>query len=230
MKGFAGFPRKGKLIQLPGMFFSDLLPEIDDLAEFKVTLYCFWRVQNKDGQALYVWDREISSDEIFMQGLGATDKERIEALQGGLERAVSRGTLIRAEVTRRGASQALYFINTERGRAMAQGIAEGKWQPDDEPDTRIDLRVERPTIFTLYEQNIAPLTPLISENLRDFEATYPAGWLEEAIGIAVVRNKRNLSYIEGILKRWQTEGRSADGQPKDGRRFLSGKYRDEINY
>lgn len=231
MQGFGGFPPKSKLIKLPAAFFSDLLPQIDDLAEMKVTLYCFWRLQQKDGQAAYVWEREIASDEVFMAGLGAGQSEQASALQGGLERAVARGALLKADVVRGGKTEALYFVNTERGRAMAQGIAEGKWQPDDEPNLLLDLRMERPTIFTLYEQNIGPLTPMISENLRDFEATYPAGWLEEAIGIAVARNKRSLKYIEGILKRWQTEGRAGDeDQPQNGSRFLSGKYRDEINH
>jgi DnaD/phage-associated family protein len=230
MKGFGGFPPRGKLIKLPGLFFSELLPQIDDLAEMKVTLYCFWRLGHKDGPAAYVWEQEISADGVFMGGLGASESEQLDALRSGLERAAARGTLIRAEALLKGKAEALYFINTDRGRAMAQGLAEGKWQPDDKPNVLIDLRVERPTIFSLYEQNIGPLTPMISENLRDFETTYPAGWLEEAIGIAVARNKRSLAYIEGILKRWQTEGRAGDDQPRDGSRFLSGKYRDEINY
>ena len=231
MQGFGGFPAKSRLIKLPAAFFSDLLPQIDDLAELKVILYCFWRLQHMDGQAAYVWQREVATDEVFMAGLGSGQSEQAAALRSGLERAVARGALLKAEVARGEKTEALYFVNTERGRAMAQGIAEGKWQPDDEPNLMLDLRVERPTIFTLYEQNIGPLTPLISENLRDFEATYPPGWLEEAIGIAVTRNKRNLKYIEGILKRWQTDGRTDDEQSsKDGSRFLSGKYRDEINH
>ena len=230
MKGFGGFPPKGRLIKVPGMFFSDLLPQIDDLAELKVTLYCFWRLQQKDGQAAYVWEREIASDEVFMDGLGSGEAEQAATLKAGLERAVARGALLKAEVIRGQKPEALYFVNTERGRAMAQGIADGQWEPDDQPNTMLDLRVERPTIFTLYEQNIGPMTPMIGENLRDFEATYPAGWIEEAIQIAVANNKRSLRYIEAILKRWQTEGRGDTFQAKDGSRFLSGKYRDEIDH
>jgi len=61
-----------------------------------------------------------------------------DATPGGEEQAS-------AEVARGEKHEALYFINTERGRAMAQGILDGKWEPDDEPDTMLDLRVERPT-------------------------------------------------------------------------------------
>jgi DnaD/phage-associated family protein len=218
------------LIKIPGIFFSELLPEIDDLAELKVTLYCFWRLQHKDEQAPYVWEREIMADKSFMAGIGSNEDEQLDALRGGLERAAARGTLLKAQTQRHAKTEALYFINTERGRAMAQGIAEGKWQPEDDPNALIDVRIERPNIFTLYEQNIGPLTPMIGENLQEFEKAFPAGWIEEAIGIAVARNKRSLKYIEGILKRWQAEGRTGGDQQDDSSRFLSGKYRDEINY
>jgi DnaD/phage-associated family protein len=230
MKGFGGFPAKGRLIKIPGLFFSELLPVIDDVAEMKVTLYCFWRLQRKDEQTPYVWEREIVSDKVFSAGMGSSESDRLDALRRGLERATARGTLLKAEAQRKGKSEALYFMNTERGRAMAQGIADGKWQPEDDPSVLLDLRIERPNIFTLYEQNVGPLTPIISENLQEFEAVYSAAWVEEAIRIAAMQNKRSLKYIEAILKRWQTEGRTDSSVSKDVDYFLSSKYRDEINY
>ena len=69
------------------------------------------------------------------------------------------------------------------------------------------LRVQRPNIFVLYEQNIGVLTPLIADQLRDMEKTYPPDWIDEAFEIAVSRNKRHLRYIQSVLKRWETEGR-----------------------
>ncbi|MBN1429815.1 MAG: DnaD domain protein [Anaerolineae bacterium] len=232
MKGFSGFPQKGRLTKIPGLFFSALLPQIDSLAEMKVTLYCFWRLQQKEGQVTYVWEDELAGDQIFMAGLAGREEQRRQALQEGLERAVARGTLLQVEVSRRdGQTGRMYFVNTERGRAAVKGIEAGKWSPDAEPDTLLDLSVERPNIFTLYEQNIGPLTPLIADRLQDFEATYPSDWIEEAIRIAVARNKRNLSYMDAILKRWQTEGRQDNrDHTSDGQRFISGKYRDEIEY
>ena len=50
--------------------------------------------------------------------------------------------------------------------------------------------MERPNIFTLYEQNIGLLTPLIADQLRDMEKSYPPDWIDEAFTIAVGRNKR----------------------------------------
>jgi len=231
MKGFSGFPQKGRLTKIPGLFFSALLPQIDSLAELKVTLYCFWRLQQKEGQTVYLWEEELASDQIFMSGLGVRGDQQRQALQEGLERAVARGTLLQVEVDRQGQTKNLYFVNTERGRAAVKGIEAGKWRPDTDPDTLLDLSVERPNIFTLYEQNIGPLTPLIAERLQDLETTYPADWIEEAVQISVARNKRNLSYIDAVLKRWQAEGRQDyRDRTRDAQRYISGKYRDEIEH
>ena len=74
------------------------------------------------------------------------------------------------------------------------------------------------------------LTPLIADSLTDLEETYSPEWLEEAIQVAVAYNKRSLKYIEAILNRWQTEGRSADRRRNgdDWRRFFAGKYGNEV--
>jgi DNA replication protein len=227
MKGFGGFPQKGRLTKIPGLFFSDLLPQIDSLPELKVTLYCFWRLQQKEGRLVYLTESELSADPVFLSGLGARDDARRAALRDGLERAVARGTLLHVRVTLNKRDEDLYFVNTPRGRAAVEGIKQGKWHPDHIPDTLLGVSVERPNIFTLYEQNIGPLTPLIADRLRDLDETFPTEWIEESIEIAVTRNVRRLSYVEGILNRWQQDGRAEDDAP-DGAQPLSGKYRDEV--
>jgi hypothetical protein len=39
MKKFRGFPDKTHFTPLPGAFFQDLLPEISDLGELKLTIF-----------------------------------------------------------------------------------------------------------------------------------------------------------------------------------------------
>lgn len=229
MKGFTGFPQKGRLIRLPVAFFSELLPAIDTLAELKVTLYCLWRLQQKEGQVPYLRRSEILADQVFMSGLGPREDDRRQALQDGLERAVARGTLLYVHVQGEKWEEDLYFVNTPRGQAAVEGIEKGEWAPRLDRTVPVDIVVERPNIYTLYEQNIGPLTPLIADSLHDLEQTYSREWIEEAIRIAVERNARKLSYVEGILKRWQAEGRG-EMQQNDPRRFISGKYSDDIEY
>ena len=66
---------------------------------------------------------------------------------------------------------------------------------------------EKPNIFTLYEQNIGPLTPMVAEILKADAQTYPENWLREAMLQAVSRNIRNWKYVQAILKSWQEKGR-----------------------
>ena len=53
---------------------------------------------------------------------------------------------------------------------------------------------------------------MISDILRDAEKTYPEDWIEEAMKIAVEGNKRSWRYVEAILKRWVSEGKSPPSQ------------------
>jgi len=130
-----------------------------------------------------------------------------DALLEGIERAVVRGTFLHVNVESADGNMDLYFLNTEKGRAAVDGITRGEWRPSPDDEAPITLLVERPNVFVLYEQNIGALTPMLVEELRDAEKTYPARWIEEAIKIAVENNVRRWRYISTILERWRQEGR-----------------------
>jgi len=68
--------------------------------------------------------------------------------------------------------------------------------------------LEPSDIFTLYEQNIGMLNPMIVEELKEAEGLYPKAWIEDAFKEAVSLNKRHWRYIAAILERWSAEGRS----------------------
>jgi len=69
--------------------------------------------------------------------------------------------------------------------------------------------LSKPNIFTLYEQNIGPLTPIVFEILKADAETYPESWLRDAMQEAVSRNIRNWKYVQAILKSWQEKGRDS---------------------
>ncbi len=51
MKGFAGFPvGKQPNVPVPELFFTELLPDLDHLAELKLTLHIFWRLARSSGK------------------------------------------------------------------------------------------------------------------------------------------------------------------------------------
>jgi DnaD/phage-associated family protein len=233
MKGFPGFPDgKLRLTQVPNLFFSDLLPNIDNLAELKVTLYAFWALTQREGQVRYLRLADFLHDSEFVKGMAPTMDQATEALLDGVERAVARGTFLHVNVESADGKIDLYFLNTEKGRAAVEGITKGEWRPNPDEDEPITLLVERPNIFILYEQNIGPLTPLIADELRDAEQTYPLRWVEEAIQLAVENNARSWRYILAILERWRQEGKK-DGigrrdTQKELRRQIPDEYKDII--
>ncbi len=222
MQGFAGFPDgKQRLTPIPNLFFSDLLPTIDNLAELKVTLYAFWALGRREGEPRYLRLPDFMNDPVLLKGMGGANIQAgVDALLDGIERAVARGTFLQVSVESADGQMALYFLNTERGRAAVDGISRGEWRPSPDDEQPITLLIERPNIFVLYEQNIGTLTPMIAEELREAERTYPPRWIEEAIKLAVTNNVRRWRYVQKILERWSQEGRQDAIGPRDSQRDL----------
>ena len=83
-------------------------------------------------------------------------------------------------------------------------------------------------IFEIYESNIGVLTPMIADDLRLIEKEFPAGWFEKAVKVAVNANKRKLSYVRGILRRWQEDGLPDDNPVQKKQKnidvFLGSRY------
>lgn len=200
--GFRGFPEgKVRFTRLPAPFFTELLPQIDDLTELKVSLYALWFLEQLEGAFRFVRLSDFVQDNVFMQGL----PDGQPALERGLAGAVSRGTLLKAQLD--GESEEYYFLNSPRGRAAISALQKGSWRPTDVERQPVALEMERPNIFRLYEEHIGPLTPMIAETLKEAEDTYPAEWIEDAVRIAVENNVRRWRYIQAILRKWQEEGR-----------------------
>ncbi len=207
MKIFSGFPSgRVQVTPLPDQFFSELCPAIDDLAELKVTLHIFWRLAHSKLAYLHV--NELRGDRTLLQSLSSDSTPEQELLRA-LVRAAERGTLLHLALAAEGKSAGddLYFLNTDRGRRAFEEIASQAVSPSPlpEPEDRI---AERPNIYSLYEQNIGLLTPMIVEELKEAENAYPVDWIADAFKIAVENNKRSWSYVRKILERWKTEGRS----------------------
>jgi DnaD/phage-associated family protein len=229
--GFPGFQDgKQALIPIPAEFFSDLLPQIDHLGELQVTLYAFWVLARREGTFRYLSKREMAKDERLMTALTSPGLTPEAALAEALERAVTRGTLLHVGLEFDQGVEDFYFVNSAKGRAAVSAAVNGEWSPSGDPLIPLSLVVERPNVYTLYEQNIGPLTPMLAERLRDAERQYPAGWIEEAIGIAVENNVRKWRYIEAILEAWEQRGKDEREDRGDSekarRRYIQGKLAD----
>jgi DnaD/phage-associated family protein len=230
---FNGFP-PGKIqtTRIPTLFFTELLPRIDDLEELKITLYALWKITRLEGEVRYLKEEDFLGDPIFMEGMGATGSAQQRAVCAGLERAVKRGTLLKASVPEGDGQLELYFFNSPRGQAAVQSVADGSWRPSDDSSPSPTLSIEVPNIFQLYEDNIGPLTPLIADTLREAETQYPENWIRQAVEIAVQNNVRKWNYIEAILRSWQDGGRDERQNrrhtKKDRRAYLEDEFAEFI--
>lgn len=216
MQGFPGFPA-GKLpvTPIPNLFFSDLLPTIDNLAELKVTLHLFWLIGRKSGTLRYARLDELLKDARLLAGLAASPITAEAVLRDTLERAVARGTLLHLTVQRAGLTEEWYMVNSANGREVVEKLRAGELDMLTDTAEEIQLQVERPPIFVLYEQNIGMLTPMIANELRDAEKHYPADWVSDAFREAVLANKQSWKYVRAILERWRTEGRGSSNSRSD---------------
>ncbi|HEU5343079.1 MAG TPA: DnaD domain protein [Ktedonobacterales bacterium] len=233
---FAGFPPgPNPYTPLPDAFFTSALPEIEDVNEVKVALHLFWLLYQKVGEPRCASDRELLADPLLRRALRRRGDPRPyeERLRAALEGARARGLLLRVRVRIDDEIVTWYFFNTERSRAAVADLLRGMTSPEillevegpvanadgadgsDEADgaaagdgaRRLSVEIERPNIFTLYEQNIGLLAPLVAEELRDAGERYPWDWIEAAFREATQQNKRKWSYIRAILKRWETDGK-----------------------
>lgn len=216
MKTFKGFTDSETFTQVPDSLFHQLLEQIDNVEELKVTLYFLWRVEHMDGSFRALRDSNFPAEALGLEA---------EGIASGIKKAVKRGTILRAEHK----GEVLYFLNSPRGRAAATAFLQG--QQGELPEIT-PTAFERPNIFRLYEENIGPLTPLIADALKDAEETYSAEWIAEAIDLAVRNNKRSWRYCEAILKRWKEEGRGEKQDRRDTKedrdKYIKGEYADYL--
>lgn len=223
-KRFPGFTNgQGAIIPLPEAIFTDLIPYIDDILELKLTLIVLWRLSQIHAEAApWITREELEQDEVIQ---AARSEE--EEIGRALSSAVARGTLLLVTRERsNGSCEERYFANSPKARTAIAAMQRGR-----EPARSVSQ--ERPNIYALYEQNIGTLTPLLAEELRDAEETYPEEWIEEAFREAVGHNKRNWRYILAILKNWQEKGRHEIHQrdrKTDRRRYIEGEYADLIQH
>lgn len=224
---FQGFPAGALATAVPNLFFTALLPRIDDPAELVVTVYFFFAQARKKGQPRFLTYAELAADGTLAAALGALAEG---GLRRGLNAAVERGTLLRLAVEHDGRAEELFFLNTPAGRRAVAAARAGQLDVGGLlPEVR-ETRGPLPSIFALYEENIGTIGPLIAEELKDAEARYPQEWIETAFREAVSLNKRSWRYIEAILKRYEAEGPDYEKARRDterpGRkRPLSGRYR-----
>jgi len=195
--------RKTGFISLPDSFFTQVVPKIRDLAEFKIVLCASYLILQKPDHPNFVTYSELKAESSRLSPELAD-----EMLRQALNSAVEHGVLLHSTLNINGVLEDVYSLTAPMYRGR-------------QPPTV--------NVFTLYEQNIGIITPMIAEELKEAEKLYPAPWIEEAFKEAVTLNKRSWKYIARILERWASEGKDSGEYKRDLKKggpdkYIKGRY------
>jgi DnaD/phage-associated family protein len=152
---------------------------------------------------------ELYSDRTVSAMLGVSGDELEIAVDNAIEAASDRGILLVAG-DHNGENH--IYLNTEpvRRALVRQGIDltttdRSTKRPETWPDT--DAAKPKLNAINFYEQNIAPVTPVVAENIHAALEEHSEDEVLLAIRNAAEANVRSWNYIAAILRRWATEGR-----------------------
>jgi DNA replication protein len=145
----------------------------------------------------------VTYKELLSHELMATMGE--ETLRQALDSAVEHGAILHSTLNINGVAEDVYSLTADSRQPSAVNI------------------------FTLYEQNIGIITPMIAEELKEADKFYPPQWIEEAFKEAVTLNKRSWRYIARILETWASEGKDSGEHRRrikkiDPDKYIKGKY------
>ncbi len=231
MKPFQGFPKVMDFTPIPNLFLNRLMPHINNITELKTILYIFMSIYKKKGYPRFVTFNELLSNVSLIQSLKKNDETSEDMLLHALKLATKRGVILHLSVSSKNRTDDIYFLNTQSDKQAIERITNADLNLIDlEPNNKSATQVQKlPDIFTLYEENIGILTPIIADELKEAEKLYPFEWICDAIKKAVVQNKRKWNYISAILENWSIEGKNdgtyrRDAQKEDPDRYIKGKY------
>ncbi len=207
----------GSFAQVPESYLLVLMRQVDDPVELKVTMLVFHllsRSRSYPGVVMYA--------DLVMRAASVLGIDEIECGRA-IDAAVNRGVFLKIDVSSDDNEvRAAYVANLEADLDAIERLKAGSTELG-------DSRGAVPNVFELYEQNIGIITPMIAEELRDAQRTYPAEWIEEAFREAVRGRKQNWKYISRILERWTAEGKGSGAHrpgalPDDPDKYVKGRY------
>jgi len=199
----AGSQARTAPIYLADSFFTQVLPKIQDLAELKVVLYAAYLAVRKWAPDTRKYQCSVSYQELKAELCSRPAGLDEATLCQALKSAVEHGFMVR--------SRPKVGDSVEDVYSLPGSICAG-------------LQPAAVNIFSLYEQNIGIITPIVAEELKEAEQLYPPQWIEDAFKEAVALNKRSWRYIARILERWASEGKDSGEHKRDIEKGSPDKY------
>ena len=215
-KHSSAFPKGVHFTPVPNPLLGPLLKQISSYNE----LVCILRLVNlihlKRNSLNWLEQNLLISDDILQAIVGSTG-QIIEVL----DKCIEKGVILRVSLKTDEKIQVL-LLNTFNAKSnLDRMIQDG----DATSFEVVENKYETENIFSLYQNNIGTLNPLITEELRHAKNRYPEEWIKDAFREAVVNNARSWKYIQSILENWNSSGKA---QSNDTDRRKSGRNRRHI--
>ena len=199
------------VVPVPVQFFTELLLNIDDQAELRVTLYIWYAITRKVGGQRFVLQSEIENDPLLVNWF--IHKGGTEELLTSIELTRKTGVFIGAQLPNK---DFVILPNDEAGQRLLNRFITDSQVLQDQVKPTAPVRYQSTSaqspVAIKYEQEIGAITPSISTMLQDSESRYPMDWILEAISVAAESNARSWRYIQTVLENWQKNGRNNGNQ------------------
>ncbi len=229
MKPFQGFPSRMDFTSVPNLLFSALLPQIDDLAELRVTLLVIAALYKKKGAPRCVGRNELLADAAVTESLRGLGDDIETTLDAALARATARGTFIGLAAGEGTETETFFLLNDEPGRQAAEKVAAGGLSLAGKKVKLAATAAGPSEIVAAYEDAIGICTPSVAGKLKDAARRYPADWLVDAIREAALQKTYTIRDVIKILETWSAEA-GKDGayqrnpEKTDPDRYVKGEY------
>jgi DNA replication protein len=235
LRKFSGLTNENpKTIRIPDQLLRFFLSNSCEPDVIITTLFFLLKVNNSEGAFIYLNHKDFLCDPLLLTTFSKPGENPQQAIEKSLKQAVEYEILLEGFIESENREDRLYFLNSPKGRAAIKAIKSGNWNDKSKIHGIRNAFENEVNVYKAYEENIGPLTPMIADAMKDSEEIYPEIWIYEAIKIATEKNKRNWSYIQAILKRWQAEGKDVrkDRQDieNDRRKYTDGEYSEFIDH
>lgn len=196
------------VVPVASRFFDEVLPGVADLQELKLILKVIQLGSLRPDRLVSLED--LTNPKVVRLVCGQGSPEPGEVRIGRvMDRAVRDGFLLRFS-QRNAGRRDFILLKTPQSERLVADLASGRAGPSsagaEEAEAHDDVTLFRSNVYAQYEQKIGVLTPLVAEQLREAERSYPRRWLDEAISRAAAHGRRSWPYVEAILIDWEQNG------------------------
>lgn len=83
---------------------------------------------------------------------------------------------------------------------------------NDNNENKENKKCSHSSVYEAFEGNgFGLLSPVMVDIINDLVETYGEQWAKDAVFVAVASGRRNIKYVQGILKNWSCNGRDNNG-------------------